>query len=117
MVQNLQQRWDSKNPQFITTVFLTPSPSLYATANRGEQSGGHVVETCIKLAEVRGGVEKDEYCIVLYLLPVLNPKSYGIGKKDEMEEPKGEKMENFFCSVYDFLTDASFFLYFLSYVL
>ena len=30
----------------------------------------------------------------------------GVEKEKEKEEQKGEKMESFFCSLYEFLTDA-----------
>ena len=87
---------------------------------------------CEKLTVMRQEVEKEQKigeCILLYLLLVLNPKSYdgemgewqarhfrgrekgkgdvGVEKKKEKEEQKGEKMESLFCSIFEILTDAA----------
>ena len=66
------------------------------------------METCTKLAEVRRKVEEDE--MEGWQKRHLRSRSKGKGdvgveKEETKEEKMGEKMESFFCSVFEFLTD------------
>ena len=71
-----------------------------------EQSGRYVVERCTKLVKVRGGVEEEIAEWWKRHSGDRKRKKLTMWVEKEREREEGEKMETFFCSVYEILMKA-----------